>query len=120
MGMLTKEVAKGWHLLLPIDLLSEIPSLVVGPMGLSNNSQSMRTETLPTKHRMMHNNQSFAYDLETIKLMNLRVLTDFLSRCIYGFAVRRMAHNIIVTQTMHTTTPNLENEITNHPIDART
>ena len=31
--ILHKEVAKGWHLPLPIDRLHKIPGLVVGPMG---------------------------------------------------------------------------------------
>ena len=34
LAMLKKEVSKGWHLPLPINRLDEIPGLVLGPLGL--------------------------------------------------------------------------------------
>ena len=104
LGMLTKEVTKGWHLPLPIDRLWEIPGLVVGPMGLVEQFSIDEEGKIVPKLRMTHD-QSFTFKLEAIKSVNQRVLRDSLSRCVFGFALRRMAHNIVATRAIYTTTP---------------
>ena len=92
--ILQKEVAKGWHLPLPIDRLHEIPGLVVGPMGaVAQQSIDENGNPLP-KIRMTHD-QSFTYELETIESVNQRVIPSSLPKCVYGFTLRRLAHAIV-------------------------
>ena len=75
MGMLTKEVAKGWHLPLPIDRLYEIPNLIIGPMGLVEQFSIDEDGNIIPKLRMTHD-QSFTYNLEDVKSVNQRVVPE--------------------------------------------
>ena len=81
--MLRKEVSKGWHLPLPIDRLHEIPGLVLGPLGLVEQTTIDKEGNNIDRLRMTHN-QSCAYDLELIPSVNKWVIEESLSVCVYG------------------------------------
>ena len=96
---LEKEVKKGWHLPLPIDRLREIPHIIVGPMGAVPQGTINEKGEAAIKYRMTHD-QSFDHDLEHIKSVNQRVLAMSLSKCVYGHALRRLAHALIALRWM--------------------
>ena len=86
LAMLKKEVAKGWHLPLPINQLHEIPGLILGPLGLVEQTTIDEEGNNIAKLRMMHD-QLFAYDLELIPSVNKWVIEESLSVCVYGFTL---------------------------------
>ena len=94
LAMLKKEVTKGWHLPLPINRLHETPGLILGPLGLVEQTTIDEEGNNTAKLRMTHN-QSFAYDLELTPSVNKRVIEESLSVCVYGFTLRRLLHTII-------------------------
>ena len=102
LAMLRKEVSKGWHLPLPINWLHEIPGLVLGPLGLVEQTTIDEDGNNIAKLRMTHD-QSFAYDLELIPSINKWVIEESLSICVYGFTLRRLLHTIIA---LHKCYPN--------------
>ena len=91
---LQKEIAKGWHLPLPIDKLSVIPGITLGPMGAVPQHSINELGHATDKLRMTHD-QSFDYAIAEIKSINQRVIQDSLSGCAYGFALRRVIHAVI-------------------------
>ena len=70
------------------------PGLVLGPLGLVEQTTIDEDGNNMAKLRMMHD-QSFAYDLELISSVNKWVIEESLSVCVYGFTLRRMLHTII-------------------------
>ncbi|WP_317202142.1 hypothetical protein [Janthinobacterium sp.] len=97
---LEKEVKKGWHLPLPINRLHEIPGIVAGPMGAVPQKALRGQGEEATKVRMTHD-QSFDYDLTDVKSVNQRVLAASLSKCLYGHALKRIAHALVAIRWRH-------------------
>jgi hypothetical protein len=95
--MLKKEV---WHLPLPIHRLREIPKLVVGPISLVLQSTIDEEGKVVPKYRFAHD-QSFRFGLDEIKSVNDRTIESKKSKCVYGFAIRRFIHTIVVTRRRH-------------------
>ena len=91
---LEKEVKRGWHLPLPIERLHEIPHIIAGPMGAVPQGTLDDHGRASIKYRLTPD-PTFDHDLEGIKSVNQRVLTESLSRCVYGHALRRLAHAVI-------------------------
>ena len=97
-GILEKEVSKGWQLPLPIDRLTEIPRCVVGPLGVAHQETIDALGQRVPKDRVTHD-QSFAF--ESGRSVNNRVRTDELTPCRYGFALRRFIHLIVALRTRY-------------------
>ena len=94
LAMLKKEVTKCWHLPLPINRLHEIPGLVLGPLGLVEQTTIDEEGNNIAKLRVTHD-QSFMYNLELIPFVNAWVIEESLSVCVYGFILRQLLHKII-------------------------
>ena len=57
--------------------------------------QSIDEDRNPLPKIRMTHDQSFTSELENIESVNQRVIPSSLSKCVYGFTLRRLAHAIV-------------------------
>ena len=97
-SLLQTEVLQGWQLPLPRHLISQLPGVVIAPLGMVSQSNiNARGEIVP-KHRLTHD-QSFEFTPGTS--VNSRVITEELTLCCYGTALRRFIHYIVERRHCH-------------------
>ena len=70
-----------------------------GAYGRGSPNLNRRKRARGRKLRMNHD-QSFDYNIEDIKSNNQRVIQQSLSKCVFGFAARRLVHAIIALRRM--------------------
>ena len=99
LGMLDKEVKRGWQLPLPVDRLHEIPGVVVSPLSMVEQWTIDEAGNSTPKLRLAHD-QSFDFQQEEIPSVNQRVIDDELSVTRYGFALSRFLHAIIALRML--------------------
>ena len=98
LGILDKEVSKGWQLPLPVDKLLDIPRCVVGPLGVAHQETIDAFGQRIPKDRVTHD-QSFVF--ASGRSVNNRVRTEELTQCRYGFALRRFIHLIVALRARY-------------------
>ena len=90
---LSKEIKKGWELIIPLSDAHHIPELVMSPMGVANQVGVTESGTFEPKKRLTHD-LSFpgSYSGESV---NSRVDEDSLEPCMFGHALLRIVHTIV-------------------------
>ena len=96
---LSKEIEKGWELLLPASAIDEIPNIVLSPMGVAVHMGIQEDGSFAPKHRVTHD-LSFpgGYSDQSI---NSRVIEYSLEPCMFGHALLRVIHRIVHLRDMH-------------------
>ena len=89
----TKEVEKGWILLLPDKDINNIPDLELAPMGVADQLGISATGEFVSKLRVTHD-LSFPQEISGESL-NSRVKQDELEPCMFGHTFLRVIHHII-------------------------
>jgi hypothetical protein len=100
--MLNDEVTRGWQLVLPCSKIPMIPGTIVSPLGLVCQKTIDEAGNTTEKWRLTHD-QSFKFQSGTS--VNSRVLKEYLARCMYGTALRRFIHAILLYRSKFSTTP---------------
>jgi hypothetical protein len=93
LAMLNEEVRYGWQLVLPASSIPKVPESIVSPLGLVKQTSINEHGESVTKWRLTHD-QSFKFKSNTS--VNSRVETDKLANRLYGNALRRFLHAIIL------------------------
>jgi hypothetical protein len=100
--MLNEEVRYGWQLVLPASSIPKITGTVVSPLGLVKQTSINEHGESVVKWRLTHD-QSFRFKSGTS--VNSRVETDKLANCLYGNALRRFLHAIVLYRHRFPTAP---------------
>jgi hypothetical protein len=100
--MLNEEVTRGWQLVLPCDRIPLIPETIVSPLGLVCQKTIDEHGKSTDKWRLTHD-QSFKFQSGTS--VNSRVDKERLARCLYGTALRRFIHAILIYRSKFPTAP---------------
>jgi hypothetical protein len=105
------EASKGWQLPLPIDSLTEIPGLVVAPLGYAHQfgldtDTGKRTEKGRTTH-----DQSFNHIPSLQLSVNDRLLPEELSPCEYGFTLSCHIHRTVALRAAFPSLPILQTKL---------
>ena len=96
---LSKEIQKGWELLLPIEKASEIPGLVISPMGVATHIGVQSDGSFAPKSRVTHD---LSYPGEfSDQSINSRVIDSSLEPCMFGHALLRIIHRIVHLRALH-------------------
>ena len=96
---LSKEIEKGWELLLPASALEDIPNLGLSPMGVAEHLGVQEDGTFAPKMRVTHD-LSFP-GAASDQSINSRVVEDTLEPCMFGHALLRVIHRIVHLRKMH-------------------
>ena len=96
---LEKEIVKGWELILPLDKASEIPGLVLSPMGVVKQMGIDKSGNFVPKTRVTHD-LSFP-GLVSQESINSRVDPDKLDPCMFGYTFLHIIHRIVHLQSLH-------------------
>ena len=99
---LSKEVVKGWELILPAARAKELPGLVVSPMGVAEHIGIQADGTFAPKARLTHDLSFPGFTSE--ESINSRVIEDNLEPCMFGHALLRIIHRIVHLRTMYPNT----------------
>jgi hypothetical protein len=91
--MLNEEVRYGWQLVLPASSIPRIPEAIISPLGLVKQTSINEHGESVIKWRLTHD-QSFKFKSNTS--VNSRVETEKLAKCLYGNALRRFIHAIVL------------------------
>ena len=98
---MTKEVEKGWALILPIEKATDIPNLTLAPLGVAKHLGIQRDGTFAPKARVTHD-LSFP-GMVSDKSINSRVVEESLEPCMFGYTLLRVVHRIIHLRALHPT-----------------
>ena len=90
---LSKEIIKGWELILPCEKVSEIPELVISPMGVATHIGVQSDGSFAPKPRVTHD-LSFP-GKHSDESINSRVMEESLQPCMFGHALLRIVHRIV-------------------------
>ena len=90
---LTKEIKKGWQLLLPLEKAKEIPGLVMSPMGVATALGISANGKFVPKKRITHD-LSFP-GIFSEESTNSRVIKELLEPCMFGYTFLRLIHKIV-------------------------
>ena len=96
---LSKEIEKGWELLLPAEAVAEIPNLVLSPMGVAEHLGVQEDGTFAPKLRVTHD-LSFPGESSELSI-NSRVAGEALEPCMFGHALLRVIHRIVHLRQLH-------------------
>ena len=96
---ISKEILKGWELLLPLESVDKIPNLVISPMGVAEHIGIQNDGTFAPKRRVTHD-LSFP-GKSSDHSINSRVIDDDLEPCMFGHALLRIVHRIVHLRFMH-------------------
>jgi hypothetical protein len=100
--MLNEEVRYGWQLVLPASSIPKVPGSIVSPLGLVKQTSIDESGKSIVKWRLTHD-QSFRFESETS--VNSRVEKEKLANCLYGNALRRFIHAIVIYRRRFPKTP---------------
>ena len=89
----SKEIEKGWILLLPDKEAKNIPGLELAPMGVADQLGISATGEFVSKLRVTHD-LSFPQEISGESL-NSRVISDDLEPCMFGHTLLRLVHHIV-------------------------
>ena len=89
----TKEIEKGWNLILPEDEAMTIPGLEIAPMGVADQLGISATGDFVSKLRVTHD-LSFPQEASKASL-NSRVNEEELEPCMFGHTLLRLVHHIV-------------------------
>jgi hypothetical protein len=97
----TKEVEKGWNLILPESEAFNIPHLELAPMGVADQLGISATGEFVSKLRVTHD-LSFAQAVSGESL-NSRVNKEELEPCMFGHTLLRLVHHIVYLRSKYPT-----------------
>jgi hypothetical protein len=100
--MLEDEVQHGWQLVLPSRDVPKIPGTIVSPLGLVQQNTINENGETTVKWRLTHD-QSFQFSSKTS--VNSRVLKENLAQCMYGSALKRFLHAVVLYRRKFPSTP---------------
>jgi hypothetical protein len=89
----TKEIEKGWNLILPETEANSIPNLELAPMGVADQLGISATGQFVSKLRVTHD-LSFAQAVSG-QSVNSRVIKEELEPCMFGHTLLRLVHHIV-------------------------
>ena len=98
---LTKEIEKGWELILPIEKAMKIPKLILSPLGVAEHLGIKSDGTFAPKSRVTHD-LSFPGTISQTSI-NSRAVEDAMEPCMFGHTLLRVVHRIIHLREMHPT-----------------
>ena len=90
---LSKEIKKGWELLIPKESAIHIPGLTLSPMGVAEHLGISASGEFVPKMRLTHD-LSFP-GLESGESINSRVDKENLEPCMFGHTLLRLIHKIV-------------------------
>ena len=90
---LSKEIVKGWELLLPATAVDSLPHLVLSPMGVAEHLGVQEDGSFAPKMRVTHD-LSFPGAVSAHSV-NSRLLDSDLEPCMFGHALLRLIHRIV-------------------------
>ena len=90
---ISKEISKGWMIILPDSSYDSIPDLVLNPMGIAEQIGVGETGEFIPKKRVTHD-LSFPGAISN-ESINSRVLKEHLEPCMFGHALIRIIHHIV-------------------------
>ena len=96
---LSKEIKKGWELILPLDKARHIPGLVLSPMGVAEQIGVSDSGTFVPKKRLTHD-LSFP-GKHTEESINSLVIEDSLEPCMFGHCFLRLIHKIVQLRELY-------------------
>ena len=96
---LSKEIKKGWELILPIEKVMEIPNLILSPMGVVEQMGVTEDGSFALKHRVTHD-LSFPGKVSG-QSINSRVIEENLEPCMFGYTLLRIIHRIVHLRQIH-------------------
>ena len=96
---LKKEIRKGWNLVLPGDCYSEVPELVLNPMGVVTHLVITDTGEFVPKDRLTHD-LSFPGKVSG-ESINSRVNKGNLEPCMFSFVFSRIIHYIVALRAKY-------------------
>ena len=99
---LSKEIVKGWELLLPASAAKIIPTLVLSPMGVAEHLGVQADGSFAPKKRVTHD-LSFP-GVVSEQSINSRILEDHLEPCMFGHALLRIVHRVIHLRLLYPAT----------------
>jgi hypothetical protein len=98
--MMESEVTNGWQLILPKLATFLLAGAVLGPLGIVSQETISERGEIISKWRLTHD-QSFNVIPKTIRSVNDRVKWEELTPCMYGTALIRYIHIIVMLRTLH-------------------
>ena len=108
--MLMDEVSRGWQLILPREVVLQLPRAVLAPLGLIEQDTINEFGEIVPKWRLTHD-QSFNVIKQTSRSVNDRLITEDLTPCIYGKALHRHIHFVAGLRKRHPTTRILQTKV---------
>jgi hypothetical protein len=102
LATLEDEVIRGWQLPIPIHSLTDIPDVVVSPVGMTDQRTINEHGEIVPKWRLTHD-QSFRFD--SGHSVNSRIIDDRLAPCLYGWVIKRVVHAICFYRIHYPSTP---------------
>jgi hypothetical protein len=98
LSTVTKEIEKGWVLVLPLSAHQSLPHSMICPIGIAEQVNYMADGATTIKNRITHD-QTFQL-LEVSELVNTSTDMSY-PNMIYGFCYLHMVHQIILLQYHH-------------------
>ena len=98
---LTKEIAQGWMIPLPVTFLPKLKHAEIAPIGVAQQFQAHDDGTRSLKFRMVHD-QSF--EASVGDSVNKRVNKNALEPLFYGFCLSRTIHQIVALRAEYPNT----------------
>ena len=96
---MSKEIKKGWNIILPVDTYGKIPGLVLNPMGVATHTGVTKDGTFEEKDRVTHD-LSFPGKVST-ESVNSRVDATKLEPCMFSHVLLRLIHYIVNLRTRY-------------------
>ena len=94
-----KEISKGWNIILPDSRYTDIPNLILNPMGVASHCGISAFGEFIDKLRITHD-LSFPGKISN-ESVNSRSIPDDLEPCMFGHALLRIIHYIVNLRKRH-------------------
>jgi hypothetical protein len=96
---LSKEIKKGWEMILPLNKANEIPNLFLSPLGVAKQIGINAAGEFVKKWRVTHD-LSFP-GIHSNQSVNSMVIEEDLEPCMFGHTLLRIIHRIVHLRSIH-------------------
>jgi len=96
---ISKEIIKGWNIILPVDTYDHLPGAVLNPMGVATHTGISSNGTFVEKDRVTHD-LSFPGGVSG-ESVNSRVDVSQLEPCMFSHVLLRLVHYIVNLRRRH-------------------
>jgi hypothetical protein len=98
---LEADVIQGWQLPITLDNITNIPEVIVAPLGMVPQATMNEDGSKGMKWRMTHD-QTFPFS--STKSVNKRMIFEDLQECMFGFALRRFLYTLVAYRMRYSQT----------------